>query len=214
MGNPDRIICDRVTCFTATRFKTICQDHGAHLTLNSSRHPQENGQVERVNRTLITTLSISAEDQIHWDKKLKYVERYLNTAVNKTTGETRIKLLHGYSPKFNFNVINLLSLTSDEWTEPENLQIEARARIEQQQKKMKEYYDLKHYGGLTYNLGEVVAIQRQPVQGESTKLQRKYHDRPMQVVELLPGDTDRVVELGSEGKRSYSTTAHISQLKM
>lgn len=76
MGIPDRIISDRGTCFTATNFKRFCQENGISLTLNSSRYPQANGQVERVNRTLIT-LSMLAEDQVHWDVKVREVERFL-----------------------------------------------------------------------------------------------------------------------------------------
>lgn len=52
-GNPDRIISDRGTCFTAKTFQEFCLDRGIDHILNSSRHPQGNGQVERVNRTLI-----------------------------------------------------------------------------------------------------------------------------------------------------------------
>lgn len=49
--------------------------------------------------------------------------------------------------------------------------------------------------------------------GQSTKLQSKYRERPLQVIEVLPSNTYRVAELTLEGKTVYSTTAHASQLK-
>lgn len=213
MGIPDRIISDRGTYFTATNFKRFYQENGISLTLNSSRHPQANGQVERVNRTLITTLSMLAEDQVDCDVKVREVERFLNTAVNKTTGETPFKLLHGFSPRFSFSVVNLISKNNEDWSDPEILHNEACDRIKEQQVRMKEYYDARHYRGVPYSQGEVVTMQRALVQGESAKLQRKYRDKPLQVVEVLPGDTYRVVDLTKHGDRSYTTTAHVSQLK-
>jgi len=55
-GLPDRIVSDRGTAFTSARFEKFCQEQGVHHTLNLTRHPQANGQVERVNRTLFPYL--------------------------------------------------------------------------------------------------------------------------------------------------------------
>jgi len=82
-GIPDRIISDRGSCFTGKAFKTFCDSRGIKHTLNSTRHPQANEQVERVNRTIVPLLSIMTEDQVHWDDKVPEVERHLNSAVNK-----------------------------------------------------------------------------------------------------------------------------------
>lgn len=45
------------------------------------------------------------------------------------------------------------------------------------------------------------------------KLQAKYREKPLQVIEVLPSDTYRVAELGSDGHETYATTTHVSQLK-
>jgi len=78
---------------------------------------------------------------------------------------------------------------------------------------MKRRYDQRHHDRLRFEAGEVVVMLRQPVPGQSAKLQSKYRERPLQVIEVLPSDTYRVVELTLEGKTVYSTTAHASQLK-
>jgi len=88
-GIPDRIISDRGTCFTAHAIEAFCQKNGIRHTLNSTHHPQANGQVERTNRTLIPLLSISAKNHNDWDTHLRHVENMLNTVPNKSTTKTR-----------------------------------------------------------------------------------------------------------------------------
>lgn len=78
---------------------------------------------------------------------------------------------------------------------------------------MKEAYDKKHYKGVDYDTGEVVVMLRQPTQGPPSKLQAKYREKPLQISEKLPSDTYRVAELASDGRTTFATTAHTSQLK-
>lgn len=79
-GLPDRLITDRGTCFTSKAFQDYCQHNGIRHTLNSSRHPQANGQVERINRTLLPMLAIQAQDQKLWDQKTR--DNILKTQVS------------------------------------------------------------------------------------------------------------------------------------
>lgn len=78
---------------------------------------------------------------------------------------------------------------------------------------MKRQYDRRHHDRVHFDIGEVVVMLRQPTPGQSTKLQSKYRERPMQIIEVLPADTYRVAELTSDGTSVYATTAHTSQLK-
>lgn len=212
-GIPDRIISDRGTCFTSRTFEQFCLECQIAHTLNSTRHPQANGQVERANRTIVPLLSLSASDQRCWDIKVKDVERMLNTAVNKTTSRTPYETLHGYLPRFRAGVLSTMSRTRDESTPPEDVQAEVRDRILLEQAKMKTQYDRKHFDGIRYDIGEVVVMLKQPTAGQLTKLQAKYRERPLQIIEVLPSDTYRIAELASAGHETYATTAHVSQLK-
>ncbi|KAL4126001.1 hypothetical protein QTP88_010233 [Uroleucon formosanum] len=81
------------------------------------------------------------------------------------------------------------------------------------QQRMKETYDLKRTVGIKFNVGEVVVMLRQPAHDQPSKLQGKYRERPLQVIEVLPSDTYRVAEIASDGRELYATTAHVSQLK-
>lgn len=87
-GVPRMVVTDRGTCFTSREFEGYCKKMGIHHTLNSSRHPQANKQVERVNRTLVPLISAYGEKEDEWDKNIKLVERCLNSAESKTTRKT------------------------------------------------------------------------------------------------------------------------------
>lgn len=139
--------------------------------LNSTKHPQANGQVERANRTIIPLLSISASDQRHWDTKVREVERKLNTAVNKATLKTPYEALHGYMPRHHGGVLPSLSLARNEWTDPATVQEEIRENIQTAQEAMKTAYDFKHFEGPRYDVGEVVIMLKQPNPGQPSKLQ-------------------------------------------
>jgi len=110
-------------------------------------------------------------------------------------------------------VLRSLTLTSDEWTTPEKLQIDAREQLEVSQQKMKKAYDQHRHDFIHYSVGEIVVMRRAPLHiGESTKLQDKYRG-PLVVTEVLPSDVYRVVDLNNNKYSRFATTAHVSQLK-
>ncbi|UYV74293.1 hypothetical protein LAZ67_11002900, partial [Cordylochernes scorpioides] len=216
-GLPDKIISDRGSCFTSRQFEEFCRGNGIHHTLNSTKHPQGNGMVERVNRTVLSTIATSIEDprRKDWDLKIKEVERDLNNAVNKTTNKTPFETLHGYSPRFHDGILRRLADEDvDPWTEPDRIQESVRTQIENKQEIMKTYYDKKKCRTIQFEVGEIVVMRHVPkMTGEPTKAQAKYRG-PLIITEVLPSDTYRVTQLSERTSgRFYTTTAHISQLK-
>ncbi|UYV70462.1 hypothetical protein LAZ67_7003134 [Cordylochernes scorpioides] len=216
-GLPDKIISDRGSCFTSRQFEEFCRGNGIHHTLNSTKHPQGNGMVERVNRTVLSTIATSIEDprRKDWDLKIKEVERDLNNVVNKTTNKTPFETLHGYSPRFHDGILRRLADEDvDPWTEPDRIQESVRSQIENKQEIMKTYYDKKRCRTIQFEVGEIVVMRHVPkMTGEPTKAQPKYRG-PLIITEVLPSDTYRVTQLSERTSgRFYTTTAHISQLK-
>ncbi|KAK8768371.1 hypothetical protein V5799_015163 [Amblyomma americanum] len=216
-GLPERIITDRGTCFTSKAFEEFCKARGIQHVLNSTRHPRANGQVERVNRTLVPTImtTIDGNDQREWDIRLKGVEAFLNTSYNKSTGRTPFEVLYGYNPKFHDGALREIAETEDNvaWTNPEQLNAEVRTRILDSQAKYKKRFDMRHCSGDTLKAGDVVVMRCTPEHtGEPTKTQPRYKG-PLVVTEVKPNDTYGVAALKGTRSRHYATTAHISSLK-
>lgn len=217
-GLPEKIISDRGSCFTSHELEKYCKENGIEQTLNSTQHPQGNGMVERVNRTVLPVIMTSMTHPEHkdWDKKIKQCERNLNNVVNNTSGRTPFEMLHGYSPRFNDGILRRLAdEDAENWTAPEEVQAEARKRIEERQEQAKKYYDQKKKcRTMTFDPGEIVVVRRSPRStGEPNKTQPRYRG-PLVITEVLPNDTYRISQLEEKEKgRFYSTTAHVNQLK-
>lgn len=158
-GVPRVIITDRGTGFTSQDFEMYCQELGTKHVLISSRWPQANGQVERVMRTLVPTIMTCTDAEDEWDVKIPEVERNLNTVINKTTGKTPFEVLHGYLPIFKDGIVVQAVDKDEEWVPPEEIQAEVQNKIKREQAKMKKRYDVKHYQGLKYDVGDVVVMR-------------------------------------------------------
>ena len=215
-GAPVRFITDRGTAFTSEAFKSFCSEHGIKHTLNSSRHAQANGQVERLNQTILPALQSNLEEYsgTTWDKNLDQLERDLNGSVSKTTGRTLFEMLYGYIPRFKEGATRELTRKAEMYQIPEDVRRDALEKIEFEQKQSKERYDKTRYKNVKFSTGDIVYVKTNPIStGESPKLQSKFKG-PLVISQVLPSDTHRVQNLNVKGTSKVGTTAHVSQLKL
>ena len=114
-GAPIRFITDRGTYFTSRLFEEFCAQHGIRHTLNSPRHPEANGMVERTKNTLIPAIqaSIRHAKGTDWDLRLKQVQRDLNSSSNQTTRKSPFELLFGFINRHDESEIRKLTDESD-----------------------------------------------------------------------------------------------------
>ena len=142
-GAPERFVTDRGTSFTVNDFEKFCNERGIKHTLNSSRHSQANRQVERSNQTILPALRTNLSDfeGRDWDKNFEKIERDLNTSISKTMGHTPFEMLYGYVPRFCDGLTRPLTLESESYKVPLEVQNEARGRIEREQCASKKRYD-------------------------------------------------------------------------
>ncbi|KAL1430181.1 hypothetical protein MTO96_015347 [Rhipicephalus appendiculatus] len=109
-------------------------------------------------------------------------------------------------------VLRWLNTENNEWVCPEQLQEAAQENIVSQQDKSKQYFDKRHFVADKLCVGDIVVMRCVPEHtGAPTKTQKKFRG-PLTVIEVLPADTYRVIEMNGR-KRVYSTTSHISQPK-
>ena len=72
---------------------------GTKLRMSSAFHPQTDGQTERANDIVETTLRIYAAHQpTSWDEHLPIVEFTSNNTKSTATGFTPFYLTYGYHP--------------------------------------------------------------------------------------------------------------------
>lgn len=212
MGTPNRRISDRGTAFTSKAFEAFCTQYGVRHILNSVRHPQSNGQVERVNSTLVPVMKATMESDRTWNRQIADVECHLNNAHNKTIGDTPFHVLYCYYPSFKDGILCHVT-TGENWESTMHLQTKVRERIAKEHTMWKQRYDPKHAKPIHYSVGDVVFIRRpSEATGESTKLQVKYR-RPLVITEALPNDVCRVSDLRTQEGRRYATSVHVSHIK-
>ena len=100
-SRPSRIISDRGSSFTSLEFSSYVAENNIDHVKIAAASPQANGQVERVNRTLLGILSKLSEPIQHadWAKQLLQVEYALNNTIHRSIQTTPSKLLFGVDQK-------------------------------------------------------------------------------------------------------------------
>ncbi|GFX99002.1 retrovirus-related Pol polyprotein from transposon opus [Trichonephila clavipes] len=81
-GVPAKLVTDQGRQFEAELFRSIAAICGAKVAHTTSYHPQCNGKVERLHRTLKG--AIKAHNNIRWTKSLPTVLLGLRAAIYKT----------------------------------------------------------------------------------------------------------------------------------
>ena len=95
-GVPLQVHTDQGPCFRKGLFAQLCQLLDIHRTRCTPRHPESNGTVERVQRSLITMLNCVIRDNPHeWDHLIMLCALAFNNTPHETTKIAPAKLVFG-----------------------------------------------------------------------------------------------------------------------
>lgn len=190
-GLPDKIISDRGTAYTSKNFATFVKDNGIKHILTAVASPLANGQVERVNRFMRSTLAKMVDEPSKWSEILSKVQYVLNNTLHKSIKTTPFKPLLGYSQR-NKNDKELSKLIDDLVTVDKNIEQEREelrdaAALANRAVQMynKTQYDRRHKKPLKYKEGDLVLIRvTQYKPGTNQKLAPKFKG-PYQISKIL-----------------------------
>lgn len=150
--------------------------------------PRANGQVERLNRTLIPLLTKLAASKPHeWYKHLDAAQLYLNATIHRSVGTPPFRVLLGVYPRVRDDP-DVRRILEDELitsfdNDRDELRREAKKSIEKIQRENKAGYDRKRKEPSRYDKGDLVAIRRTR-QGPGLKFSHKYLG-PYEVTRVL-----------------------------
>jgi hypothetical protein len=95
-GPPATILTDGGPEFNNQLLRQICQRLSMDLHITTASHPQSHGLVERVNASLQGILRAFLHDEPSWVRLLPSTQFCLNTSMQRTTGVTPYRALHGF----------------------------------------------------------------------------------------------------------------------
>lgn len=138
------------TSFTSGKFKELVKTLGSKHVLNAVATPRANGQIERYNRTILSSLAAINFDcnDADWDLKVPKIQWSLNNTVNRGTGKSPAEIVFGYRTTNPSEGIIKVTLDDGEAEEAgpssENrtsIRETVNTTIERQQEKMKNRFD-------------------------------------------------------------------------
>ena len=105
-GVPDSIYSDQGRNFESKIFSEMCQLLSINKTRTSAYHPEGNGQVENLHKTLRSMLKARVEDNpATWDEHLDFCMMAYRSSVHSSTGHTLFELMFGSEMRIPLDVL-------------------------------------------------------------------------------------------------------------
>lgn len=215
-GDIQEIISDRGTVFTARIVKETVERFGAKCIHTSSFHPQCNGLVERLNRTLVAMLSkYLGNNQRDWCSFLPLVVHAYNTSVQATTKISPYNILFGREQSsvidrtLGLNVAGVNESMEERVDRMRSLLTKALRNIARAQIVQKRYYD-RRVRPVSFNVNDLVLLYvPRRVTGRCTKLARLFQG-PYKIIGQVGRSNVVIRRLNT---RSRGVVVHTNRLK-
>jgi hypothetical protein len=187
-GMPHSIVSDRDTRFTSHFWRELWNLFGTKLNMSTARHPETDGQTERMNRVLeeILRAYVSKEGD-DWDEHLDIAEIAYNNSKHASTGFTPYYLNSGSDIHLPIDHALSSSALSPNPSAAEcvhqmhlDLTI-AKENILKAQQRQEKYANRKRRDADEYEVGDRVMLSTEGMTGKSGKLLSKFIG-PFQVI--------------------------------
>lgn len=210
--NPRRIVSDRGTAFTSKDFKEYCREESIEHSLITTGVPRANGQIERLNRTLLPLLTkLAAPRPGEWYRHLDVAQQILNTTTQRSIANTSpYRILFGAHPRLR-NRPDVLGWLEEELIESfedarDELRVKVCDNIAKVQRENRRTFNKRRRKARDYKEGDLVAVKRTQL-GSGLKLAHKYFG-PYEIIKTLRSNRYLVRRANDgEGPQQTSTTA-------
>lgn len=186
-GCPQEIHSDQGAQFESQLFREMCKVLQINKTRTTSYHPQSDGMIERLNRTIKDILSkYISVNQTDWDKFIDGIVFAYNSTIHESTGMTPYKMVFGEEMTLPVNLITE-NVDSDDIAVYKNeaeyvrhlekclceMYEIVRSETKQSALRQKRVYD-RNVHSINYEVGDLVRRSQSKVTvGCKTKLARK-----------------------------------------
>ena len=128
-GPPEQLHSDQGRSFESDVVAEMCRLLGVVKTRTTPYHPQSDGLVERLNRTLLQMLATAVEDKaMNWDSHLRRLCIAYNSSIQPTTGYTPFYLMFGRQVRMPVDI--MYGTPNPELTTPSKYAAELRKDLE------------------------------------------------------------------------------------
>lgn len=209
-GVPKIIQSDQGTNFTSSEFADFCQKYQITHRLSSPYHPQSNGLVERMNRTLGEKIKIYCDGKStsKWDSELNKIVFGINTTIHTVTRFSPFYLLYGFHPRRAIDNKNNVLLANTNILKDRQL---AKERLEKNQETLANKAMARR---ANYQIGDLILVQSKAPNARGKKLKGNFSG-PYIVLEYEKGHV-KVVPLLEEATISQfnvsNTKRYMSEL--
>src|SRR6185437_11508689 len=218
------ILSDQGRNFISETIRVLCEKFLSRHKFSSPYHPQTNGMVEHLNRTLCESLAKVKRDD-DWDLHISAVLLAYRTKKHATTGYTPFQLVYGRQAILSIEA--LLPVEPQEETEINlqnsilhrafelidklpDLQNDAQEKTRKSQQKQKEYFDTKIHPE-TFEIGDKVWIQRKELEHSRSA---KFEDKrigPFIIQEKLNNRAYKLCDSKGKMLRNYYNSDHLAK---
>ena len=216
---PERLHSDQGRQFESLLIADICRLLQIHKSRTTPYHPQSDGLVERMNRTILSMLAVCAKDHpSDWERYLHQVCLAYNSSVHPTTGYTPFFLMFGRQARLpvdlTINMNHSTATSPDQYSEKLQLALqEAHDNVKQetgrQLQHQKEIYDRKVHGP-ALEKGDIVWLHSSVVPRNKSKKLHHPWTGPYEVVTKLSDVTYRIRDIE---KKRIRRVVHFNRLK-
>ena len=190
-GFPQRIHHDRGGEFNSILFKKLHELSGIKSSNTSPYHPMGDGQVERMNRTLVNMLkTLSSKEKDNWKIHLPKLAFAYNSTINKSTGYSPFFLLFGRHSRLPID--SMFDINSNDSREGESYS--------------------KFVTEWENSMKTAREIANKNIQ-QSTSYNKQYYDKKAKSVEIEVGDNVLVKNVKRKGKLCNYWESEIYEVK-